>query len=337
MSNMMGQPARRKTMERRALLGVVVLGVLLTSSPAWAGTEADQGKVLYDAGQYEPARQIFESILAGEEDDEDALYYLGKIYFDHSDLDGAKDYLENLVDLRPDNAEYQLALGNVYGQKARTSGFFISKKKWAGRWKDRLELAFELDSNNVEVREWLAGYLLNAPGIGGGDKDRGILISRETIEIDEVLGHLLLGYAYRLSEEIELAIQEYRLVLDLDPANGRAHSGLGYCYLEQEEFEEAEASLAKAIEVDPDTASRYEAMAYYWSQREAREEEAENQESALRLKPLLSDVRYELARNYEKRELDAQAIHHYVTLIALTPEHHKAGDSRKRLKKLRKS
>ena len=323
-------------MNLRAAVGAVFIGTLMLSGVASADTDADLGKSLFEAGVYEPAKQIFDVMLAARDADETALYYLGKIHFDHSDLDAAKDYLEKLVELSPDSAVYQLALGNVYGEKARTSGFFLSKKKWAGRWKERLELAFKLDPVNLEVREWLAGYLLNAPGIGGGDKDRGTLISRETIEIDEMIGHLLLGYAHRRSDKVDLAIQEYLVVLDLDPENGRAHSGLGYCRLEQEDFAKAEASFAKAIEVDPDTAARYEAMAYYWSERESKEEEADTYERALQMDSLLSDVRYELARNYEDRELDAQAIHHYVTLIALTPEHHKAGDSRKRLKKLRK-
>ena len=64
-------------------------------------------------------------------------------------------YFERLVYIRPDNADYQLALGNVYGEKARTGGFFLSKKKWAGKWKERLELAFELDPCNLDAREWL--------------------------------------------------------------------------------------------------------------------------------------------------------------------------------------
>jgi tetratricopeptide (TPR) repeat protein len=323
-------------MNKLAVFGAVFSGILALSVPALAETDAEQGQALYEAGDYESAKHIFEDILAENGTDETALYYLGKIQFDHSDLDTAKDYLEALVELEPDRADYQLALGNVYSEKARTAGFFLSKKKWAGRWKEKLEKAFELDPSNLDVRERLAGYLLNAPGIGGGDKDRGTLICRETIEIDEVFGHLLLGYAYRQSEQSELAIAEYLTALSLDPENGRAYSGLGYCYLEEEDFEKAGANFAKAIEVDPDNVVAYVAMAYYWSERESKESEAENYESALQLNPLLSDTRYELARNYEDRERNTQAIHHYVTLIALTPEHHKAGDARKRLKKLRK-
>ena len=322
-------------MKRRALCGAILLGVLAAAPSAWAGTDAERGKALYAAGDYEPAKQIFESILAAQAADETALYYLGKIRLDHSDLDGAREYFEKLVEVRPDDSTYQLALGEAYGEKARTSGFFMSKKKWAGKWKERLELAFVLDPRNLDAREWLVGYLVNAPGIGGGDKDRGTRIARETIEIDEVVGHMILGYAYRRSDKFDFAIPEYLAVLSVDPEYGRAYSGLGHCYLGQEEYEKAEASFAKAIEVSPDDAVVYEAMAYYWSEHGSKEAEAQAQESALQLSPLLSDIRYDLAKNYEDLDLTVEAMDHYDKLIALTPKHHKAGSAKKRLKKLK--
>lgn len=315
--------------------GVMLICALASPLTVWAGGDADQGIAYYKTGDYESAREIFERILAGQDTDETALFYLGKIHLDLSDLDGAREHLEKLVVVRPGRCEYELALGEVYGEKARTSGFILAKKKWAGKWKEQLEIAFELDPQDLDAREWLAIYVLNAPGFGGGDKDRGTKIARETIEIDKVFGRLLLGYAYRRSDKVDLAIEEYLAVLNMDPQNGRAYSGLGYCFLQREDFENAEVNFKKAVEYTPDDELAYQGMAYYWSKREAKEEEAESQEHALRINPLLSDVRYDLARNYQARRATSLAIHHYETLIDLTPRHYKAGSARKRLKKLR--
>ena len=320
-------------MKRRLFLVVILF--LTTASLVLADADVEEGKVLYAAGDYQPAKKIFESILAQHSTDKTALYYLGRIHLAYSDLDGAKDYLEKLVGIEPDNAEYHLPLADVYGEKARTSGFFLSKKKWAGKWKEELERAFELDPQNVDARESLAGYLLNAPRIGGGDKDRGTEIARATVELDEVFGRLLLAYAYRRTGEIDLAIAEYQAVLDMDPANGRAYRGLGYVYLKREEFETAEANFKTCVEVAPDDARSYLAMAYYYSERGLTEAMVENQERALELKPLLSDTRYGLAKSYQEMKMNPKAIHHYEQLIALTPEHHKAGRAKKRLKKLK--
>lgn len=322
------------TEPKRILSALLLFGVLALASfaPAVAGVE--EGEALFLAGDYGPAREIFEGILADNSEDKTALYFLGRIFLAYSDLNGAKDYLEKLVKMEPENAEYHLRLGEVYGQKARTSGFFMSKKKWAGKWKKQLERAFELDPQNLDAREWLAIYLLNAPGFGGGDKDLGTEIARETIEIDEIFGRILLAYAYRRSGEIDLAISEYEVVINKDPANSRAYSGLGYAYMQKESFEAAETNFKKGVEIAPEVAESYEALAYYYTKRGDTEAMIENQEEALALDPLLSDMRYDLAESYEKLEMNKEAIHHYGQLVALTPEHHKAGSAEKRLKKL---
>ena len=167
-------------MKKRALWTLMILGLLVPTGRVLANTDLDEGKSLYSAGDYERAKQIFADILGQDSADETALYYMGKIHFDHSDLDGAEEYFEKLTEIGQKNAEYQLRLGMVYGEKARTSGFILSKKKWAGKWKKQLELAFELDPQNLDAREWLAVYLLNAPGIGGGDKERGTRIAHRS-------------------------------------------------------------------------------------------------------------------------------------------------------------
>ena len=322
-------------MKRHTLSAVIILGLLAATPRLSANTDTEKGKNLYSAGDYEPAKQIFVEILSQRSDDETALYYLGRIHLDHSDLDSAKEYFERLAEIEPDNSEYQLRLGEVYGEKARTSSFFMSKKKWAGKWKKQLELAFELDPQNLDARERLSIYLLNAPGIGGGDKDRGTQIAQETLEIDESFGHLLLAYAYRRTGRIDPAIGEYEIVLGMDSENDRAYRGLGYAYVKQEEFEKAEAKFRMCIEIAPDDANSYQAMAYYYSQRGSTEGMRENQEKALELKPLLSDTRYALAKNYQEIEMNSEAIYHYEHLLALTPKHHKAGSAKKRLKELK--
>jgi tetratricopeptide (TPR) repeat protein len=305
---------------------------LVIAALLWTGTghasDADLGRVLYEEKDYEGAEQIFNELIRTQPDHEQALYYLGRIRFDHSDLNGAKDYLEKLNELVPDNPDYHLQLARVYSLKAKTSGFFMSKKKWAGRWKKQLERAYELDSSNVEIRRQLALYLLNAPGIGGGDKDRGMDIARGTIQTDEVTGHILTAYAYSRSEDYAFAIREYNTVLNLDPENSKAHRGLGYLYMKRQQPDSARVHFLLGVELAPYEAQAYLDLAYYYSEQDSTQKTIEHQEQALEIDPLISECRYVLAENYAEIRNPTEAARHYEILVTLTPKHHKAKDAR---------
>jgi cytochrome c-type biogenesis protein CcmH/NrfG len=297
-------------------------------------SDSDLGRTLYDEKDYGAAEQVFSELIRAQPNHEEALYYLGRIHFDHSDLDSAKELLEQLNELVPDNADYHLQLAHVYSLKAKTSGFFLNKKKWAGRWKKQLERAYELDSGNVEIRRWLALYLLNAPGIGGGDKDRGMDIARGLIQTDEITGHLLTGYAYRRQKDYSFAAREYNTVLGIDPENSKAHRGLAHLYMAQEQLDSAEAYFLEAIELDPYEVDAYLDMASFYAKQDNTVKTIAYQEQALELDPLESDSRYFLAENLVETGNPKEAAHHYETLVMLTPRHHKAKDARKKLEKL---
>ena len=309
--------------------------LLLLSIPMAAKGDAAHGRQLYEAQDYAGARAQFEALLDEDEDNAEALYYLGRISRDHWDLDRAKKYFEKLVEVAPNNAEYQYRLADTYGQIARTSGWFMTKKKFAGKWLEGLERAVQLDPAHLEARQQLSGYLLNAPGIGGGDKDRGTEVARETIAIDEPLGRLMLAYAYRKIEQPDKAIEECTTVIALTPGNALAYRGRGFAYYDKGDDAAARAEFERAIEADPKSYEALEAMAWFCRERGLSDEMIAYTKRAVEVDPLQSDRRYDLAKAYDERKDTTNAILHYEMLVTLTPEHHKAGDARKRLKKLK--
>lgn len=88
----------------------------------------------YDAGRYEKAAAAFEKAASGEPEDDRYAYWLGK----------------------------------ACGRVAERAGP-LSALKWAGRTRDALERAVELNPDNRDAVSSLADYYEQAPGFLGGD------------------------------------------------------------------------------------------------------------------------------------------------------------------------
>jgi len=305
----------------------------LLCSPALAQNLLEEGKKLFNAEQYNEAEKIFEQVLTSDSENAEANYFMGRIYLNLSDYDKSKDYLEKAVKLDEGNIDYHLWLANVYRGKTRSASF-LSAAQWAGKWKSELERAFEIDAKNIEARKQLINYYLNAPAIGGGDKEKGKRLAQETIEIDEIQGRLLLAYAYKQTNKIDLSIAEYRKALALNPKIGSAYNSLGYIFLKQKDYDNAELNFKKYVEVAPDDPNAYDSLGEYYAERGRTDEAITQYQKALAIDPKFSPSRFKLAQAYEQKQMKEDAIQHYQALIELTPADARAKDAEKRLKNL---
>ncbi|MGE3772404.1 MAG: tetratricopeptide repeat protein [Gammaproteobacteria bacterium] len=128
----------------RVLLSVCGLYVLAATAavaddlaaPAYAPMNAEftRGMQLYETGRYEKAVAAFEKAAAVDPEDDRYAYWLGK----------------------------------ACGRVAERAGP-LSALKWAGRTRDALERAVELNPDNRDAVSSLADYYEQAPGFLGGD------------------------------------------------------------------------------------------------------------------------------------------------------------------------
>ena len=68
---------------------------------------------------------------------------------------------------------------------------------------------------------------------------------------DKARPHNYLGLAYKERNNLESAIEEYRIALDLNPFYANAHSNLGICYFEKGLINEAISEFKHAIRINP--------------------------------------------------------------------------------------
>jgi len=122
----------------------------------------------FENGEYAKIKKSLET-----ESKENRLYWEGKISFAEGDFDKSTDSFSDLVDLVPDNSNYQFEKAKAYMELMKNASMF-SIPVYASKAKSSLIKSVELDSRNIEARIYLAMYYMNAPAIGGGDKEEGL-------------------------------------------------------------------------------------------------------------------------------------------------------------------
>jgi len=154
------------------------------------------------------------------------------------DVAAAVEYGEKAVQLDGGNWECRLWLGHAYGRKAQKSSVF-SKLSNAKKCKAAYEKAVELKADSAEARQALMEYLLQAPGIAGGDKNKAGEQASEILKLDPVRGHLAFAQIYLSENDTAKAEREYIKITELEPNNLAYRSNLGLFYVNQGKLDQA--------------------------------------------------------------------------------------------------
>lgn len=145
-----------------------VLAALLLSCLATAQNPARE---LMARGQADEALRVLDQQVKANGNNAEAYGLMSQTYFLLDDFDNAVRNGEKAVSLNGNSAEFQLWLGRAYGEKADKAGMF-SAMGLARRSGSSLARALQLDPNNPKIRMDYAEFLVEAPGIVGGGKDK---------------------------------------------------------------------------------------------------------------------------------------------------------------------
>ena len=237
--------------------------------------------------------------------------------------------------MRPDDVAYQLSMAAAYREKARRSGM-ISAMRNAKKWKAVLEHTVETWPENLEARRWLVRYLLHAPGIGGGDKDRALELSGETMAVDAYEGRLLIAYSHRRRGERGVAVAMYDSCVAIYPDSARVWGAYAYTLLVAQRLEPAQELFETWVVVAPEDPEAHAGLGDWAVAAEQFDVAEAAFRRALEVDPYYSQARYDLARMLEDNREYKEAREEYSAIVALTPEFLKVGDAKKRAYKLRK-
>lgn len=279
---------------RKVILIMVLFIVGLFYLNAQGTGDMETGKNLLKEKNYSEARTVFESIIEADPENAEGHYHLGKINFVEDKLDDAIKCVKMAVKLDEKNGAYHYTLGRYYGVKINRVSF-MAKMGPASNSKKSFERAVELEPDNVTYRMSLMGYLANAPGIAGGDKNKARQQAKEIKKRDPVMGLLASAMIDRLDKKFDSAKSNYIQMLEMikkgeaDPKyRGSIESGLntvGYGYLGKNKIEEAVEVFKLNVNEFPQSYNAYDSLGEAYMKKGDKSLAIENYKKAMELNP----------------------------------------------------
>jgi tetratricopeptide (TPR) repeat protein len=175
----------------------------------WSQSNFNKAEKLFDAGKFEQAQPILESLLKENPSHLKTIEYLGDIAGHQKSWDKALVYYKKLKQLNPSEANYYYKYGGALGMKAKESNKFKALGM-IGEVKESFEKAIALNPKHIEARWALVMLYIQLPGIVGGSETKAIKYSNELLKLSSVDGYLSRGQIEEHFKRYPAAEQQYK-------------------------------------------------------------------------------------------------------------------------------
>ncbi len=280
----------------------------------------EEGKAELQRGHIGRAKEIFEAVLKGDDNNAEAHYRLGLVELrrDYRNEDDAVDHMERATELMPQNADYQYGYGAALGMKAQNSGV-LKQAFLAPKVKKAFMQAVALNPNLVQARIGLAQYYLRAPSLMGGDEEKGWKEIDTVITLDEYQGRVAKAGLLTSEKKFDDAERELKLLSSRFPRDWRVWNSLSNFYIRQKRNVEGIAAAQKSVQIRPDTAESYKTLGQAQLQNGEYDSALDNLKKALRLDKDHLTATYLLAKTYEAKGMKNEARESYQRTLELNP------------------
>lgn len=319
-------------------VALLALAPLVTGAASGALAPLAPGIQHYEGRRYEEARKFFEPYAAKNPKDADAAFYLGRTLFALRQNEKAAEQLEKAAALAPNRSDVQVWLGRAYGQAALRANV-LRQAGLASKTRTAWEKAVALDANNLEARDLLIQYYLNAPGFMGGGVDKARAEAAEIKKRDTVRGHQAFATIALDQKDPATAERELKTAIhQTAPANPRPRLLLGMFYQDQQKWDAAFEALEALLKADPDN---WDALYQVGRAGALSGKRLDRAEECLKRyfghapgpeQAPLANAHFRLGQVYEKKGNKAQARAEYQTALKLDPD---LKDAKEALAKLR--
>jgi len=206
----------------------------------------DKGIVTYNEQLLLDAKKIFIQLCKDNPSDYEYAYYVALAYLGLCDLKNFEiaqstvkkvkkalkaervaiaeegvPFADKSIELNDNFSESYRVRGSLISN--RISGMFSGMKNGSLAEED-IDIALQIDKNNLLARIENARMYINKPGILGGNINKGIEIIRNVLKDNPELekGYVNLGIAYVENGEEENAINTFKRLLEINPENPEA-------------------------------------------------------------------------------------------------------------------
>jgi tetratricopeptide (TPR) repeat protein len=253
------------------------------------------GILLASEKQYKSAELELEKANALQPETFEILYNLGQTYLRAGEYAKAELILSRALKLKPDSPETLYLLAKVYSEQNRAVDAL-----------DLLVRAHKLAPENTDIIFLLArvsmtqNYFEDAIPL----LESGVKIAPKRADL-----HAALGESYFMSGKVEKAIDEFKVLIELD-SSARSYAFMGLSYRHLGRFDEARKYFQEGLKIDPRNASCLFNMGYIEG-RQGNQAAAEQLfQKALQSNPNYSEALLELAnlRIADKKFEEAAAL-----------------------------
>ena len=224
----------------RSLFNCVLAFLIVV--PAVAGAD-ESAPALLASGRVDDAISALHGQLSASPNDALAHNLLCRAYFSLGQWDRGVGDCEKAVTLAPDNSQFHLWLGRIYGEKADKASF-MAAAGLARRVAREFEAAVHLNPRNVDARTDLAEFYLEAPGIVGGGRDKAEQQASQLQSLDPAKAHWVNARILEKKKEFPQAENEYRAAIDASHGAASAWLNLGLFYKHRERWDDMEQALS---------------------------------------------------------------------------------------------
>lgn len=217
--------------------------ILLCALPA----SADSAKEMLAAGRIDEAITVLNGRLSSAPTDAESSNLLCRSYFAMEDWDRAEGPCKRAIALDPNNGHYHRWLGHVYGEKADRASF-VSAPGLAGKARDELERAVQLNPDDVDARVDLAEFYFEAPGIIGGGRDKARAQAQIIGTTDPAHEHWVYARIAEKNRDLATAEREYHRMIEVSNGDSEAWLNLALFFRHQKRFDDMEQMLIKTTE-----------------------------------------------------------------------------------------
>jgi tetratricopeptide (TPR) repeat protein len=322
---------------RAAALAWLLLSMLAPLARAADPPAVEEGMRLFRLGRYDDARAALTPPATAQPPNGTAVLYMGRIAMAMHDAKEAERWFESAVALDDKSSVAHMWLGRAYGNQAQKANK-LSMIGLAKKIKKEFERAVELDPHNLDARDDLITYYLNAPGIMGGSVSKAKEEAAEIEKLDPLRGAM--AYAAVATDQKDFPAAEglYRSAAASYPESLSVRYALGQSLVRGEKYDEAFAVFDSILLAHPDELNaRYligRTGAVSGRQLDRAEQElkmvleAPPRENA----PRPAGAHWRLGMVYEKQGKKDQAKAEYEKSLALDPGFDEAKKSLAKLK-----
>jgi tetratricopeptide (TPR) repeat protein len=226
----------------RCLLSIIVLAIFNVSA-AIASADETAPSLIADGSVDQVIATLHGQIISSPND---ALAHnlLCRAYFSVGDWDSGISECEKAVSLAPNNAQFHLWLGRIYGEKADKSHFWIAASL-AKKVVHQFEAAVQLNPKSVDARSDLAEFYLEAPDLVGGGRDKAEQQANYLASIAPASADWVRARIAEKQQDFATAEREYHNAIVDSHSSASAWLNLGLFYKHRNRFAEMEQALMR--------------------------------------------------------------------------------------------